>query len=248
MTWTLKQLATVLGAYLPLKLVVAQRNRWKDRRMLRTGFAGLLALGLVAVTCGCASSPLVGMKLGPPTATPYEPAAGKALLLIARAVGDGHSESIIVADENGHFVASVGDMMHAVVEIEPGQHSYFIVSNSYGEGWRVNAEAGRAYVVEVNPFYLRAVYRNVEEGHAEQVERLLRASQLSYPDGPSGPEWVRTHRSAIQTAMHNTGRKWGELGQDQRRARSLRPQDGFVGFDVQVAAPPASGGGFQLAP
>lgn len=186
-----------------------------------------VALTLLA---GCAGS-VRGMKT---VSNPvYHSGEGQATVVFARHTHFGAAISFMVVDEQKHFVAGLRGKTHAIAQVTPGPHRFYVLAEST-EPIHATLEAGRTYVIETRVrsgwWVARATAEAVRRGtprFAEAPGWISSSSPLA-PEGSDGQLWVDGHAANIDAKISTVEGIWAAKDPEWQAAHTLAPDDGYL--------------------
>lgn len=192
-----------------------------------------LLVALFAAGCG---GTITGMS---PVTGPadYSPAEGAATVIFVRHSNLGKKINFPVVDRNGAFVASLRGKMHAVVQVAPGTHSFFVLAEN-AEQVDLEAEAGRVYVIETRPRMGWGKARVTVEGVHRGSERFgeagtwIRSTPAHRPNAAEGATWAAEHADSIRSKVARAANDFREADEEYRAARSLGVGDGYLPEEI----------------
>ena len=156
----------------------------------------------------------------------------KALLVFARPRALGKAINFYVFDENKKLRTLFKGKEYASVEVEPGKHTFYVVSEN-AKLVRADVAAGRTYMVladvamgggKARVKSLEPALRN-SPSFAESTEWISKCKPGA-PDFKKGEKWTSKRQSALEKRMTTAEEEWAEMDATQREALTLRPDDG----------------------
>lgn len=169
-------------------------------------------------------------------AFPGEPASlvapeDKALVVFARPKSLGKAVNFYVFDENKKLRTLLKGNEFVWTAVEPGKHTLYVVSEN-AKLVRAELAAGRTYIVRTDAkmgmgkarVRLQAARRD-SPSFAESAE-WIRKSKRGVPDFKKGEKWASKRQDVLHKRMTAAEEEWAKMGDDEREALTLRPNDG----------------------
>src|SRR5690606_32476213 len=129
--------------------------------------------------------------------------------------------------ERRRFVGNVRGDQHAIAEVAPGRHTFYVLSEQ-AEPVRARLRAGRTYFVALKPARggARAALQIMPKSRAQELQNELARTSAMVPEVDAGTAWVKEHRLLVEYGISDAERAWEEADATWRAVRTLRPQDG----------------------
>jgi hypothetical protein len=197
------------------------------------------ALVLCVVEAGC-GGPYLDSPMHPATATEasLSPPEGKALVVFLRPF-DVQWNNVAIAEDNGDYIAAVGNSKRVAVAVTRGRHVYYaaIEGGGYPEAIVVEADAGKVYYVKT-----WALMPNLHNGHDPNtlltvlrqkdkptVDRLLHDTESWAVDPVVARAWLDKwgQREGWQDVLKHGKEQLAKYGEEDREKRTLHAEDGF---------------------
>ncbi len=164
----------------------------------------------------------------------YRPPEDRALLLFAPGTMD---RPAIVIDEDGAFVASVRRRMHAIVPVEPGRRSLYVIGPNNIVPLLIDVEAAHVYPIalsavrEMTPLGEKSVLEVLPLGRTSPgFDSFIGDVRGTRPCGLSRLEaerWTREHADEIDDAIRDGRVLWVAGGPRFQAAHSADARRGL---------------------
>ena len=189
----------------------------------------LVALGTLAA-CGGTQQPETMQTHG---ATPdYGAPPDRAHVIFVRHTSAQSEHDFVVLDSDGGYVATLRGNMHTVVDLAPGEHTFYVLAEN-AERLRATLEAGRTYIVETRPHAGFAAGDGVVV-EAVPIERLaevrgwVSTTSAMVPDQAQGDAWVAQRKRQIDQKIASAEASWLEQDVFWRRKHTVQPTHGLT--------------------
>jgi hypothetical protein len=165
----------------------------------------------------------------PARAPQYTAPSDSALVVFVRDSRTAARVDFPIVDERRRFVGNVRGDQHAIAEVRPGQHTFYVLSEQ-AEPVRARLRAGRTYFVLLKPARggARVALQIVPRARALELQRDLARTTPLVPELEVGTAWVKEHRLNVEYGISDAERAWDEGDAAWRAERTLRPQDGLL--------------------
>jgi len=137
-----------------------------------------------------------------------------------------------VFDESKKLLTVFKGKEHVTIEVAPGKHTFYVVSEDAGLV-RGELAAGRTYVVLTEPKIgivrgVRVVVRPVLRNSSDFAEsaKWIRETKRGEPDFAKGNKWAKKHEDAISAGITAAELDWLKMDEKARSSVTLRPEDG----------------------
>jgi hypothetical protein len=171
----------------------------------------------------------------------YVAPEGKALLVFVRERKRLASEVVYsIVNERGRCIASVANDWKVVAAVEPGAQMLMVVSGVVQprvQLLKVNARAGRTYVVNMrprvnakNPVKLNIVRRSAQP--LEMFPASIRETRPFKPGLDECTEWVASRQSKLAGKAAQAKAAWHAEDEEFRASHTIGGADGWSGDQV----------------
>jgi hypothetical protein len=137
-----------------------------------------------------------------------------------------------VFDESKKLLTAFKGKEHVTIEVAPGKHTFYVVSEDAGLV-RAEVAAGRTYVVLTQPKIgilrgARVVVRPVLRNSSDFAEsaKWIRETKRGEPDFAKGNKWVKKHEDRINMEIKAAEVDWLKMDEKARGSMTMRPEDG----------------------
>jgi hypothetical protein len=134
-----------------------------------------------------------------------------------------------VFDESKKLLTVFKGKEHMTIEVAPGKHTFYVVSDNAGLV-RAELAAGRTYVVltKAKGLAARVVVRPVLRNSSDFAEsaKWIRETKRGEPDFAKGNKWVKKHEDAINMEIKAAEVDWLKMDEKARGSMTMRPEDG----------------------
>lgn len=158
----------------------------------------------------------------------------KALVVFVRPAARWYKQwrNFHVFDESKKLLTVFKGGKHVTIEVAPGKHTFYVVSDNAGLV-RAELAAGRTYVVLTKAktglrTWPRVVVRPVLRNSSDFAEsaKWIRETKRGEPDFAKGNKWVKKHQDAIDGEITAAELDWLKMDEKARGSMTMRPEDG----------------------
>jgi hypothetical protein len=184
------------------------------------------------------------MAKAQPGMPPIVAAPGTASIVFLRPSGLGGAVTFTIIDHGGRFVGVSTADAHFAVQLVPGDY-YFIADGENIDMMRAVVAEWRIYYVEVVPkmglLYARVGLDPLKAGDAEWTDlpKWLAETERFVPLFDGGQAMLNRDQAGIQQRIARARASWAEQSEQEQRAKTLEPGDGWYGGPVGPPAVPA---------
>ncbi|MEK7704219.1 MAG: hypothetical protein AAB426_04615 [Myxococcota bacterium] len=193
---------------------------------MKTSGRQLFAIAGLSLASACASSQYMR-----PAATLAPQAADMARVVFLRPSSMAGGITLTIVDDKGRFIGDSTPGSRFAADVTPGEHAFI----AWGEGthsMKARLASGKTYYVEVSPhmgawsarFHLTAVKRG--SASLGKLPDWLRETEQLEVLGAEGQRYVDGRRGTIEEVIQKGLARFAEYDEEERRERTLDPEDG----------------------
>lgn len=192
-----------------------------------------IATGALCIACSTTPTPAAVTASGTTTdRASYGAKSTHANVIFVRHTSSSEDPDFVVLDASGNFVATLSGDMHTVVELEPGDHAFYVLAEN-SEPLRATLEAGRTYVVETRPHAgfskgTGVVVEAVAIERLAEVRGWVSTTPAMIPNRAQGQAWVKQRKRQIQQKIATAEADWARKDVFWRKKHTVRPTNGLT--------------------